>query len=314
MKILIHPFISYAAVILLAVFVYPTSAQVTTVSLEIPDNPAKIDPMIYGQMLENVNDSMIYGGVTDLKGNVRAHLIPHLRDLQIPLMRWPGGAVIHEYHWENGIGPREQRPTVPNLEWGGVENYQFGTDEFLQWCENIGTLPYINFNMGNHPQFKGSLGEALSWIEYVNGSTETPYGRLRAANGREEPYQVLYWGLGNENYLSTLGGMHEKESAAVYADKLHQWASAIRHYHPDLQLLGIGHTLEWNRTVLAKNGQLIDFLTQHHYVTSRVKDGKAQDPANTLFAPAKMEAHLSCWAPNWIASIGNWGVWTVPYG
>lgn len=293
MTIPINHLITYAAAILLAGFAYPTPAQVTTVIIEIPDTPIQIDPMIYGHMLENVNDSMIYGGVTDLQGNPRPHLIPHLSDLQIPVMRWPGGSVVHEYHWENGIGPRSQRPTVPNQEWGGIENYQFGTDEFLQWCEQIGTIPYINFNMGNHPQHKGTLGEALTWIEYVNGNPDSPYGKLRAANGRKEPYQVKYWGLGNENYLSTLGGMHEKESATVYADKLHHWASTIRHYHPDLQLLGIGHTLQWNRTVLAKNGQLIDFLTQHHYVTSRVKDGKLENPANTLFAPAKMEAHLA---------------------
>lgn len=293
MTIPIHHLITSVCTIFLACYTHHSQAQVTTVTLEIPEIPVQIDPMIYGQMLENVNDSMIYGGITDLQGNPRAHLIPHLSDLHIPVMRWPGGAVIHEYRWENGVGPRGQRPTVPTLEWGGTENYQFGTDEFLQWCEKIGTVPYINFNMGNHPQFKGTLGEALTWIEYVNGSADSPYGQLRAANGRKEPYDVRYWGLGNENYLSTLGGVHVQETDSVYADKLHQWASAIRHYHPDLQLLGIGHTLQWNRTVLAKNGQLIDFLTQHHYVTSRVRDGKIENPANTLFAPAKMEAHLA---------------------
>lgn len=203
--------ITLACTILLVFGAHVMQAQVTTVRIDIPDSPVQIDPMIYGQMLENVNDSMIYGGVTDLQGNVRAHLVPHLSELRIPVMRWPGGSVVHEYHWENGIGPRGQRPTAPNVEWGGVENYQFGTDEFLQWCEEIGTLPYINFNMSNHPQYKGTLGEALTWIEYVNGSEETPYGKLRAANGRKEPYQVQYWGLGNENYLSTLGGVHAKE-------------------------------------------------------------------------------------------------------
>src|SRR3546814_20816145 len=101
--------------------------------------------MIYGQMLENVNDSMIYGGIADLQGNVRHHLTPHLRELQIPVMRWPGGTVINEYRWRNGVGPKPLRPTVKNHHWGGVENYQFGTDEFMQWCREIGTEPYINF-------------------------------------------------------------------------------------------------------------------------------------------------------------------------
>lgn len=265
----------------------------TVVTLNIPAKPVQIDPMIYGQMLENVNDSMIYGGVADLRGNIREHLVPKLRDLKIPVMRWPGGTVVHEYHWENGIGPRNQRPTVPNLAWGGIENYQFGTDEFLQWCEQIETVPYINFNMGNQAQFKGTLGEALTWIEYVNGGADTPYGRLRVTNGRKQPYNVLYWCLGNENYLTTTGGGHVAESDAVYSAKLNQWASTIRHYYPGLKLLGIGRTLKWNQTVLEQNGQLIDFLTQHYYVTSRVRDGKIESPASTLFAPAKMEAHLA---------------------
>lgn len=269
------------------------NAQVTQVSVKIPGRPVKIDPMIYGQMLENVNDSMIYGGIADRSGNVRKHLIPHLRDLKIPVMRWPGGTVVHEYHWENGIGPRNLRPTVPNLAWGGIENYQFGTDEFLQWCEEVGTEPYINFNMGNQAQYKGTLGEALTWIEYVNGGPETPYGKLRIANGRTKPYNVRYWCLGNENYLTTTGGGHIKETEVVYAAKLKQWAGTIRQYHPDLELLGIGNTLKWNQTVLEECGNLVDFLTQHYYVNSKVQDGKIQNPTSTLFAPAKMEAHLA---------------------
>ena len=293
MKNYIHPLRSFTALFALAIGGLSAHGQITTVQLRIPETPVQIDPMIYGQMLENVNDSMIYGGVADLRGNVREHLIPHLGDLRIPVMRWPGGTVVHEYHWENGIGPRDQRPTVPNLAWDGIENYQFGTDEFLQWCEAIGTEPYINFNMGNQPQFKGTLGEALTWIEYVNGDASTPYGRLRIANGRKEPYNVRYWCLGNENYLTTTGGGHIKETDAVYAAKLKHWAGTIRQYHPGLQLLGIGHTLQWNQTVLDTCGQLIDFLTQHYYVNAKVKDGEIQEPTSTLFAPAKMEAHLA---------------------
>jgi alpha-N-arabinofuranosidase len=273
-------------------FTYTLKAQ-TIVKITIPKKAVLIDPMIYGQMLENVNDSMIYGGVVDLSGNVRKHLIPDLQDLKIPVMRWPGGTVVHEYHWENGIGPRNLRPTVPNLEWNGIENYQFGTDEFLQWCEEIGTEPYINFNMGNQPQYKGTLGEALTWIEYVNGGPETPYGKLRITNGREKPYNVRYWCLGNENYLTSRGGGHIRETETVYAAKLKQWAGTIRNYYPDLQLLGIGQTLQWNQKVLEECGNLVDFLTQHYYVNSKIQDGKIQNPTSTLFAPAKMEAHLA---------------------
>ena len=267
-------------------------AQETIVKIGIPDTLVQVDPMIYGQMLENVNDSMIYGGVADLSGNVRWHLIPHLRELNIPIMRWPGGTVVYEYHWRNGIGPRNERPTVSNLAWGGIENYQFGTDEFLQWCKKVGTTPYINLNMSLHPDYEGTLGEALDWMAYVNGDRHTGYGKLRAENGHAEPYNVLYWCIGNENYLPSRSA-RVQESDEQYARRLNVWASTIRHYHPDVKLLGIGHTKKWNQTVLEESGHLIDFLTQHYYVNARVKGGEIQSPLSTLFAPAKMEAHLA---------------------
>ncbi len=266
--------------------------QVTYVTIAIPDKLIQVDPMIYGQMLENVNDSMIYGGVADLRGNVRQHLIPHLQDLQIPVMRWPGGTVVYEYHWQNGVGPRDKRPTVPTLAWGGVENYQFGTDEFLQWCKEVGTMPYINLNMSLHPDYEGTLEEALNWMAYVNEDASNGYGKLRAANGHPEPYGVRFWCIGNENYLTSRSA-RVQESDEQYAKRLNVWASAIRRHHPDVELLGIGHTESWNQTILSENGHLIDFLTQHYYVNSLVKDGEIQDPLNTLFAPLKMEAHLA---------------------
>ena len=283
-----YPAFYLASILLIAGF--QAQAQVTTVHIDIPPTPVQVDPMIYGQMLENVNDSMIYGGVVDLAGNVRDHLIPPLRDLDIPVMRWPGGTVVHEYRWRDGIGPKPLRPTVVTHSWKGVENYQFGTDEFLQWCKRIGTEPYINFNMGNDPEYAGALWEALEWIEYVNGDPSTKLGKLRAHHGHAAPYQVKYWCIGNENYGPW--GRHTKEADTTYAKKLAVWAAAIKERYPELQLLGVGQTLRWNQTVLEANGHLIDFLTQHYYVTSRVKDGEIQNPVSTLFAPAKMEAHL----------------------
>lgn len=266
-------------------------SEVTTVTVKIPETPSRIDPMIYGQMLENVNDQMIYGGVANKDGVVREHVIPHLRELDIPVMRWPGGTVVYEYHWRKGVGPKDKRPVVPNVAWGGVENYQFGTDEFLQWCKQVGTEPYINFNMSLHPDFEATLGEALDWISYVNGDENSEMGKLRAQNGRREPYNVRFWCIGNENYLASRGGRIQ-ETDEQYAKRLKVWANTIRHYHPDLKLLGVGHTIKWNETVLKENGQLIDFLTQHYYVNTKVKDDQIQDPLNSLFAPLEMEAHL----------------------
>lgn len=266
-------------------------AQITQVQVSIPEIRVKIDPMIYGQMLENVNDSMIYGGVADTAGNERMHVTTLLKGLDIPVMRWPGGTVIHEYRWKNGIGSKAVRPVVSTYAWKGRENYQFGTDEFLQWCQRIGTAPYINFNMGNSIEFGGTLWEALEWIEYVNGSAESNFGKLRAYNGHKKPYGVKYWCIGNENYGPW--GRHAAEADTTYAERLKVWSSTIKKAYPELSLLGIGHTVKWNEEVLARNGQYIDFLTQHYYVTSKLKDGLIENPSGTLFAPVKMEAHLN---------------------
>lgn len=281
-----------ACAFLLLFNVRAVHAQVTEVSVHIPDTTVLIDPMIYGQMLENVNDSAIYGGVADRQGNARQYLLPFLQDLQIPVMRWPGGTVVYEYDWKSGIGPKEKRPTEPNVAWGGIENYQFGTDEFLQWCKQIGTTPYINLNMSLHPDHPGTVTDALEWMEYVNGKTNTEYGHLRAQNGHSEPYGVKYWGVGNENYLDNRAG-RVKETDEQYALRLKQWGTTIKQHYPELQLLGIGRSHRWNQRVLDSCGQLIDFLTQHYYVTSRVKDGKIEKASSTLFAPAKMEAHIA---------------------
>lgn len=276
----------------LAMCLHQGYAEVTTVKVEIPEAPTKIDPMIYGQMLENVNDQMIYGGVTNVDGTVREHLIQHFKDLQIPIMRWPGGSAIFEYNWYKGVGPKNLRPVVEKGAWGGVENYQFGTDEFLQWCTKVGTVPYLNFNMSTQPDFEEILTEALDWIAYVNGDENTKMGKLRAKNGHKEPYNVKYWCIGNENYLGGMRG-RIKETETMYSRRLHVWASAIRQNNPDLKLLAVGNTLKWNETVLERNGHLIDYLTHHYYMNSRVKDDQIQNPINTLFAPAEMETHLA---------------------
>ncbi len=262
----------------------------TNISVEIPDNPVTIDPMIYGQMLEDCNDKIIYGGLINKKNEENPAVFALLKSLQMPVVRWPAGTYIHEYDWENGIGPKEKRPIINCIRWGGYDTNLFGTDEFLQWCQKIGTEPYINFNMSNHPDYAASLGDALNWIEYVNGSAETAFGMKRIANGHVDPYNVKYWCIGNENYGSY--GIHKAETADFYSSKLNQWASCIKLLYPDLSLLAVGHVYDWNKKVLERNGNLIDFLTMHLYMGAKMKDGKLQDPLYTVFSPVKAEIQI----------------------
>src|SRR5581483_4498652 len=110
-------------------------------------------------------------------------IVRFLRDSHLPLLRWPGGNFVSSYHWKDGVGPIESRPTLPNYAWGAIEPNLFGTDEFMKFCHNVGCEPMICVNAGS-----GSPREAAQWVEYCNGAPHTPMGRLRAANGHPEPY------------------------------------------------------------------------------------------------------------------------------
>jgi len=267
------------------------AGDITTLKISLPEAQVRINPHIYGQMFEDCNDKIIYGGLLRADGSLHPEVEKLLKPLQIPVMRWPAGTYIHEYDWKKGIGPMAGRPKLECFTWGGVETNQFGTDEFLKWCEVMGVEPYINFNMGNDAEVGGSLGEALDWLEYANGDLGTKWGKRRAKNGHEAPYNVRYWCIGNENYLPVK--MHAKENAEVYAKNFNRWASAIRAVYPDIILLGVGHTFDWNRYVLENCGRYIDILTLHFYVHAKIKDAVLENPENILFAPEKIEANIA---------------------
>ena len=285
------------AVPLIAVAQSPTYEQTITgivTQITVPDLSSRstIDPMIYGQMLEDCNDQVIYGGVVDTQGQVNTSVVNQLQGLRIPVVRWPAGTAIYDYEWQRGVGT--QRTAVKEQIWGGTEYYTFGTDEFINWCSQIGAEPYINIPMGNNNTYAHSLDDAIDWVEYVNGSTSTPQGAQRAANGHAEPYGVKYWCLGNENYLSNR--FHQSEDAATYAALLLRYASVIKRLYPEVSLLGVGHTGSWNKTVFEQCGEYLDFLTLHYYLTAQVNDKVLLNPNLSLFAPAKVEANIRYFA------------------
>ncbi len=151
-----------------------------------------LDRKVFGGFVEHLG-RCVYGGIfeedsvlSDADG-FRGDVLNLLRDLRLGVLRWPGGNFVSNYHWVDGIGPRDARPRRPELAWGGEDSNRFGTDEFLRYCAELGTRPYICLNMGT-----GDLREALEWVEYCNSSGRTYWAERRRQNGRDEPYAVPY--------------------------------------------------------------------------------------------------------------------------
>ena len=239
------------------------------IQAEVTLNPYRvlgdIDPLFYGQYVEALDPPAkpIYGGVCDDQGMLREDVICDLQEMKVPVIRW-GGNYMDLYHWQDGIGPREARPLYYNYQWGGgYESNQFGTHEYLELCERLNAVPYINFNLGT-----GTLQEALGWLEYCNFAGDTTFTRLRRQNGRAEPWRVPIWGVGNESW-----GLHEASFSApeVYADRFNRFAHFLREFDPTLQLVGVGwnHT-DWNQTVLQKIMHAPEYFSIHMYGHSHI--------------------------------------------
>ncbi len=157
-----------------------------------------IDPKIYGNFIEHLG-RCIEGGVFDEgsplsdANGFRRDVLDAAKKLNVTILRWPGGNFSSNYNWMDGIGPRDQRPRRLEMAWGTVEDNRFGTHEFMEYAEKLGTEPYFCANLGT-----GSWQQAQQWVEYCNSSEDTAMTRLRKQNGRAQPWKVTYWGLGNE--------------------------------------------------------------------------------------------------------------------
>lgn len=238
-------------------------------------------------------DDCIYPSVWDDSSplsdetGLRKDVVEALRQLSVPVVRWPGGCFADIYHWEDGVGPRTKRPVRRNWNWGGLESNQFGTDEFINWCRQIGAEPYINVNLGS-----GTLVEALRWIDYCNGTLESQDVLNRKANGRAEPYGVKYWGIGNETWSSWEVGQMDADS---YARTLKNWLHFIQQNEPDAELLAVGSSggrdPSWDRKVLETAGNQFHYLTTHLYAYSVDREqGKEYYPI--VFSPVYFRQSL----------------------
>jgi len=230
-----------------------------------------INKNIYGHFSEHLGHC-IYGGIwvgenseiPNTRG-VRNDIIEALKKISIPLLRWPGGCFADEYHWMDGIGPRDKRPKMINTHWGGVvENNSFGTHEFLDLCEMIGAEPYICGNLGS-----GTIEEMSKWIEYLTFDGESPMANLRRQNGREKPWRIKYWGVGNENW-----GCGGNMTAEFYADQYKRYATYCRNYGENKLFKiaggGLPDDFNWIETLVKKiDHSMIQGLSLHYYTVPR---------------------------------------------
>jgi alpha-L-arabinofuranosidase len=246
----------------------------------------RLDRRVFGGFVEHLG-RCIYGGIFD-EGSAladargfRVDVLGLLRDLRLGVLRWPGGNFASNYHWADGVGSKDTRPRRPNLAWGGVESNRFGTDEFLGYCAELGAEPYICLNMGT-----GTLPEALAWIEYCNGAGQTAWARRRRENGREEPYRVRYWGLGNEMYGDWQVGAL---SAEEYVRTATRWARAIKRLDPDAVLVSCGMTGwdDWDRIVIDGLAPLAGLHSVHLYTGS-------DDYWTNVLQPHQAERAIRC--------------------
>ncbi|UCG47042.1 MAG: hypothetical protein JSU94_16275 [Phycisphaerales bacterium] len=214
---------------------------------------------------------------------IRADTLALLKELDSPIYRWPGGNFVSGYNWRDGVGERDRRPPRPNLAWNSLESNDFGIHEFLRFCELLGTEPYIAVNSGF-----GDHRSAAAEVEYVNGAADTPMGGWRAANGRAEPYNVKWWGIGNEMFGNwQLGYM----SLNQYVLKHNLFAEAMRKVDPSVKLVAVGEAGRWSEGMMRSCAGHMDLISEHFYCRREkesIVDYVRQIPDNVR---AKVEAH-----------------------
>jgi len=234
----------------------------------------EVHPYLFGNFTEHLG-RCIYGGIfeegsslSDANG-FRKDVMEATRRMGVSVLRWPGGNFVSGYHWRDGIGPRDQRPPRRDHAWGLMESNRFGTDEFLKYCEVLGVEPYLCINAG-----LGSIDEARDWVEYCNEPGDTALTRMRKANGRQQPWKVKIWGLGNE-----IDGPWQlgHKNADAYATFALEAAKAMRRADESIQLIASGSSnfgpqadwIGWNRTVLERLKNEIDYISLHTYIGNR---------------------------------------------
>jgi alpha-N-arabinofuranosidase len=238
----------------------------TQITVHTEESKGVISRHIYGHFAEHLG-RCIYSGFwvgqdspIPNRFGIRNDVVEALRRIQIPVLRWPGGCFADEYHWKDGIGPPAQRKRMINSHWGGgVEDNQFGTHEFLQLCELLECEPYIAGNVGS-----GTVQEMQEWVEYITFDGDSPLTNERRANGRQQPWRIRYFGVGNENW--GCGGNMRPE---YYADLYRRYQTYLRNYGDNkLYRIACGANTfdyQWTEVLMREAGRYMDGLSLHYY-------------------------------------------------
>ncbi|OJG69233.1 hypothetical protein RV09_GL000632 [Enterococcus moraviensis] len=226
----------------------------------------KISKYIYGQFAEHLG-RCIYEGIwvgeespIPNKNGIRSDVVAALKTIQVPVLRWPGGCFADEYHWKDGIGPKETRKQMVNTHWGGLtENNHFGTHEFFELTEQLGCEVYINGNVGS-----GTVQEMQEWVEYMTMNGTSPMADLRKENHQAEPWNVTFFGVGNESW--GCGGNMRPE---YYADLYRRYQTYVRQYGEEkIYKIACGPNIDdynWMEQVLKIAAPFMDGISLHHY-------------------------------------------------
>ncbi len=293
-----------------------------TVAADASDLRTVIDKNIYGQFSEHLG-GCIYGGIWVGKNSkipntdgIRNDVVAALKKIRMPVDRWPGGCFADEYHWKDGIGPKNKRATMVNTNWGGVtEDNSFGTHEFLRFCSLTGGEPYITGNVGS-----GTVQEMSQWVEYINSDNVSPMTMLRKANGRDKSWGVKYWAIGNENW-----GCGGNMTPDYYADQVRRYGTYLRNYGGNrLYKIACGPSsgdYAWTETMMKDAMGYMNGLALHHYAFNDGKPARDFDEAgwfdliaNSLSIEGIIDRHCAImdkYDPNRKVAliVDEWGNW-----
>lgn len=281
-----------------------------------------ISPRLYGHFAEHLG-RCCYDGLWAGRDNTeipvdhgfRRDVVAALREMPVPLLRWPGGCYADHYHWRDGIGPSEARPRRLGMSCGlqVEDDNELGTHEFLRLCQMLGAEPYLAGNVGT-----GTPQELADWVEYCNSVLDTTLTRERATNGAATPFNVRLWGVGNENW--GCGGNYD---AATYAREYRRYATMLRHVDPGAELVACGYDDGWNIELLTTLGtqmKLVDHLSIHSYwISGGPETDFGDDDYYRLLAEARATEDFVARTSTLIkdlsgdqrigVALDEWGVW-----